>query len=157
MVMEIFHAETRLRAPVQALADFHARPGALKKLTPPPVLVQVHAADPLAEGARADFTMWFGPLPVRWLAIHSQVEPLSGFTDTQVQGPLKHWVHRHTWSALEAAGEKPYTLLVDHIEYEHHPGLHGLLTRLLFARPLLGVMFAYRHWVTRRAVENRPR
>ena len=149
--MVIFHAKTRLHAPVSAVAEFHARPGALKRLTPPPVFVQVHAVDPLAEGARADFTMWFGPLPLRWLAIHTQVDPRSGFTDTQASGPLQHWVHQHRWTA-EGSG---FTLLEDRIEYQHYPGLRGLLTRLLFARPLLSVMFAYRHWVTRRAVENR--
>lgn len=147
----IFHARSRLRAPVSAVADFHAGPGALKRLTPPPVFVQVHSVEPLAEGARADFTLWFGPLPLRWLAIHSQVDPHSGFTDTQVSGPMLHWVHRHRW----AADGEHFTLLDDRIEYQHLPGLRGLLTRLLFARPLLRFMFAYRHWVTRRAVERR--
>lgn len=153
--MNIFHAKTRLRAPVSTVADFHARPGALKRLTPPPIFAQLHAADPLGENARAEFTLWFGPLPVRWLAIHTQVDLRSGFTDTQARGPLKHWVHRHQWSALNDPGQGNITLLEDRIEYEHYPGLRGLLTRLLFARPLLHVMFAYRHWVTRRAVESR--
>jgi ligand-binding SRPBCC domain-containing protein len=154
--MAVFHAKTRLHAPVSAVAAFHAQAGALKRLTPPPVFVRVHAVEPLAEGSRADFTLWFGPLPLRWLAIHTQVDPRSGFTDTQVRGPLQRWVHQHRWTAEGSGAEDSgITVLEDRIEYQHAAGLRGLLTRLLFAHPLLRLMFAYRHWVTRRAVESR--
>jgi hypothetical protein len=43
--------------------------------------------EPLAEGSISDFTLWFGPLPIRWTARHSHIDPLHGFTDTQVRGP----------------------------------------------------------------------
>lgn len=155
--MATFHAKSRLHAPATAVADFHARPDALKRLTPPPIFVQIHALDALHEGAQADFTLWFGPLPVRWLAVHYAVDLRSGFSDTQARGPLKRWVHTHRWRAVPDSDGSETTLLEDQIDYEHHPGIRGLLTRLLFARPLLRVMFAYRHWVTRRAVEGRQR
>lgn len=153
--MAVFRAASRLRAPVEAVAEFHARPGALKRLTPPPIFVQVRRADPLAEGALADFTLWFGPLPVPWLALHHSVDLRSGFADRQVRGPLRRWEHTHRWQAAVTPRGEACTLIEDQIEYEHFAGLRGLLTRLLFARPLLRVMFAYRHWVTRRAVEGR--
>jgi ligand-binding SRPBCC domain-containing protein len=153
--MAAFSIKSQLRAPLAAVADFHAQPGALKQLTPPPIFVQIHALEPLGEGSQAEFTLWFGPMPVRWLAVHHLVDYHSGFTDTQTRGPLKRWVHTHRWRAAETDGAE-ITILEDQIEYEHHTGLRGLLTRLLFARPLLGVMFAYRHWVTRRVVEGRP-
>jgi ligand-binding SRPBCC domain-containing protein len=150
--MPIFQASTQLDAPVDAVASFHHDTIALKRLTPPPVFVQLHALEPLAEGSLADFTLWFGPLPIRWLAKHAQVSRNSGFTDTQVRGPMRKWVHTHRWRPLD----ERHTLLEDHIAYEHKPGWQGLLTRLLFAPPLLKMMFAYRHAVTRRALRRSP-
>ena len=150
--MAVFKAQAVISAPVEAVAEFHYRPGAMKRLTPPPIVVQLHRAEPLANGSRTDFTLWFGPLPFRWLAVHSRVDRRSGFTDTQQLGPLKRWVHAHHWKATGPTT----TLLEDTITYEHYRGLRGLLTRLLFAPPLLAGMFAYRHWVTRRAVKKQP-
>jgi ligand-binding SRPBCC domain-containing protein len=139
-----------VRAPVARVADFHRDTRALRRLTPPPIFVQLHRADPLADGAVAEFTLWFGPWPVRWRAIHSAVDARSGFTDTQARGPLRHWRHRHSFRPLDAHT----TLVTDRIEYEHDRGARGVLSRLLFARPALAVLFAFRAWVTRRAVER---
>ncbi len=113
-------------------------------------MVQLNRAGPVSEGSEADFVLWFGPLPVHWLAIHSDVDRLSGFTDRQETGPFAHWVHKHSFSS-EGKGA---TRVLDQIEYEHRPGLHGLLTRLLFSRVALRVLFAYRNWITRRSLES---
>src|SRR5436309_2383717 len=120
-------------APLAAVAAFHHDARALPRLTPPPIHVQLHRVDPLAEGAIADFTLWFGPLPVRWLARHSQVDPLHGFTDTQESGPLKFWQHTHRFEALDAAS----TRVSEHVAYRHHGGWRGLFSRLLYNQPAL--------------------
>lgn len=139
-----------VKAPLERVAAFHYDARVLKRLTPPPVIIQLHRFDPLQEGAVAEFTLWLGPLPFHWVAAHHEVDPLHGFTDTQVQGPFKRWVHRHKF----VTQEEGQTLVYDTIEYEHHSGLKGVLTRLLFPRPALQVMFAYRKWVTQRGVEQ---
>jgi ligand-binding SRPBCC domain-containing protein len=126
--MPVFQASSIITAPVITVANFHRESKALKKLTPPPVFVQLHAVEPLGEGSIADFTLWFGPFPVHWLARHSQVNWESGFTDTQIRGPLQSWVHTHRWTILD----DQQTLLEDRVVYEHHPGWRGQLTRLLF-------------------------
>ena len=103
-----------VRAPLAAVAAFHHDARVLPRLTPPPILVQLHRVDPLGEGSIADFTLWFGPLPVRWVALHSQVDPLRGFTDTQQSGPLKFWRHIHSFEAVDAAT----TRVSEHVEFE---------------------------------------
>ncbi len=138
-----------VKAPQESVAFFHHDTNALRLLTPPPVFVQMHRVEPLAENSRSEFTLWFGPLPIRWLAVHSQVGPL-GFTDRQARGPMKYWEHRHQWQAVD----ERTTMMEERIIYEHHPGLRGLLSRLLFAPPLLKLMLAYRKWVIRRALER---
>ena len=143
----VFDHNFTVNAPLAAVAAFHRDARVLPRLTPPPIRVQLHRVDPLGEGAIAAFTLWFGPLPVRWVAVHSQVDTLRGFTDTQRSGPLKFWRHTHAFAALDTST----TRVSEHVEYEHHAGWRGWLSRLLYNRPALEFLFAYRAWVTRRA------
>ncbi len=148
--MPIFVDRFLVPAAPEAVAAFHHDTRVLKRLTPPPVFVQIHHIEPLGEGSRSEFTLWFGPLPLRWLAVHSQVSVKSGFTDTQSRGPLKRWVHRHHWQE----NGRGHTVMEEFVEYEHFTGRRGLLTRLLFAPPLLWVMFRYRRFAMRRGVKR---
>ncbi len=142
--MQTFDYTFLVNAPVTAVSDFHHDTRILKKLTPPPIFVQIHHFEPLGEGSQAKFTLWFGPIPVRWQAVHTNVSP-AGFTDTQVSGPLRHWEHTHRFTAVT-----PQTTLVhEHIAYAHHHGLRGLLSRLLFAKPGLYLLFTARKLLTR--------
>lgn len=145
--MAEFRHSFTVDAPLAAVRAFHHDTSVLRRLTPLPIIARVHAFEPLAEGSRADFTLWFGPLPLRWQAIHSNVGP-DGFTDTQVSGPLRSWRHTHRFTEL---GPNK-TRVDDHIIFEHHPGPRGLLTRLLFARPGLLYLFTARKLLTRRGV-----
>ncbi len=140
--MPVFHSSYRVATPHQRVAEFHRADDALRRLTPPPVFVQVHRVEPLAEGSLAEFTMWFGPLPLRWLARHEHVDPQRGFVDCQVSGPLAEWVHTHRYEP-EAGG----TRLTDTIQYRHETGPRGWLTRALFNPLLLRGMFFFRRQV----------
>ncbi len=148
--MPVFDYSFIVDAPLDAVRDFHRDTSALKKLTPPPTLVQLHSIEPLAEGSVSEFTLWVGPLPLRWKAVHRNVTD-RGFTDVQAAGPAAKWEHTHSFVPL-ADGR---TEIREHIEFEHKPGAWGLVTRLLFSRPNLLLMFGYRRWVTRRGVRRR--
>ena len=119
-------------APLRAVSDFHHDTSALKKLTPPPTIVQLHEIEPLGEGSVSRFTLWVGPLPLRWKAVHRDVSE-RGFTDVQAEGPARRWEHTHTFTPIT-----PNTTQInEHIEYEHQTGFWGIVTRSLFARPNL--------------------
>lgn len=151
--MRRFHYQFEVRAPLQAVADFHRDTRALRRLTPPPIFVQFHYLEPLAEGSIAEFTLWFGPFPLRWRAVHTQVDEQRGFTDTQVAGPLRFWRHRHIFKALDAQT----TLIREEIEYEYPPGMDGWWTRVVYSPLLLRFLFLYRSLITRWILErNRP-
>jgi ligand-binding SRPBCC domain-containing protein len=109
--------------------------------------VRIHSVEPLAEGSVSRFTLWVGPLPLRWKAVHRNVSD-RGFTDVQAEGPARRWEHTHTFVPLGP----DLTEIREHIEYEHKPGLWGLVTRILFSWPNLRFMFAYRCWATRRGL-----
>ena len=144
--MQIFDYQFTVNAPQAAVADFHFN-ASVKTLTPFPIIVQIHEFEPLAEGSLADFTLWFGPFPVHWRALHSNVNQ-TGFTDTQLQGPLKQWQHSHRFTAVD----NKTTRVSEHIEYEYKPGLAGLINRLMYSAPALTMLFTARKLITRRHV-----
>ena len=147
--MPTFDYTFTVNAPVEAVSAFHHDTSVLKKLSPPPIFIQLHRFDPMGEGAIAQFTMWLGPIPLRWQAIHSDVS-INGFTDTQQRGPLQSWQHTHRF----IADGPDRTTVHEHIEYEHTSGLRGLFTRLLFAKPGLYFLFTYRRLVTQRGAKQ---
>lgn len=146
----IFDTKFEVKASLPEVAAFHKDTRALKKLTMPPILVQIHQVEPLQEGSMSSFTLWLGFVPIHWQARHSQVDALHGFTDIQVRGPLEKWEHSHRFKALQPGRVEIH----EHIEFEHRQGWRGWLTRLLFNPLGLRVMFSYRAWITRRSLEN---
>lgn len=142
--MAFFAYQFTVDVPATAVSNFHHDTRVLKRLTPPPLFAQIHQFEPLAEGSLAQFTLWVGPIPLRWTAVHHHITP-QGFADRQLRGPLRHWEHTHRFTAVNDG----VTLIQEHIHYEHHPGWRGLLSRLLFNRPGLWLLFTARKWLTR--------
>ena len=140
--MKQYRHTFRVNAPLGAVADFHRSTAALRQLSPPPMIVQFHDIEPMGEGSISDFTLWLGPLPIRWVAVHSDVSDLNGFTDSQQSGPYTSWVHRHTFREIDANT----TEVIDEVQAE--PG--NLLSRFMWLN--LPILFAYRGWKTRRVV-----
>lgn len=142
--MPVFDFIFRVNASLEAVRDFHDDTRALKRLTPPPTIVQLGEIEPLAEGSVSKFTLWVGPLPLKWTAVHHNVS-MNGFTDVQTEGPAMKWEHTHRFTVLD-----PQTTEIhEHIEYEHKTGFWGLVTRFLFSKPNLYLMFTYRKLATR--------
>lgn len=138
----------RVNAPQSAVADFHSRSASMPAITPPPMIVRVHAAPPrLTTGDVMDFTLWAGPIPVRWVA---RIEDASveGFTDRQVRGPFAAWAHRHRFVRVDDRT----TDVVDEVEAQlkRHP-FWGLVGALMWAG--MPVLFAFRGRRTKRLLE----
>lgn len=148
--MKTFTNTFQVKTSRKAVADFHRSTTALKKLTPFPVVVQIHQLETLGEGSMAEFTMWFGPFPVRWVAQHVQVDPLNGFTDVQTAGPMLLWEHTHSFRAIS----EQVTEIRDYIEYAYRPGIKYFWTRLLYAPIMLRFLFWYRAFVTKQVAQN---
>ncbi len=135
----------RVQAPLQTVAEFHSYPDAMAAITPPPIFVQVHQAPTrVAEGQQMDFTMWLGPLPLRWQARFEDVTATS-FVDRMVQGPMRTWRHRHSFVAID----DHTTNVLDEVELQ--PRVHPLWGPVGLGMALnLPVLFAFRQWQTRR-------
>ena len=138
----------RVRAPLAVIADFHSRTASMPAITPPPIIVRLHGAPPvLGEGDEMDFTMWAGPLPMRWVAQIGDVSE-RGFTGSQTQGPFAHWQHRHSFMPVTS----DLTEVVDQVEagVKKHV-LWGPVGRAMWIG--LPLLFAYRGRKTRQFLE----
>ena len=145
----IYRHRFHVKAPLAAVAEFHRRSSSMGAITPPPVIAQVHRAPPrLADGDEMDFTLWLGPLPLRWVARIEEVSE-AGFTDRQLRGPFAAWVHRHSFVALDEST----TAVLDHVEAETSRAWPWRLVGWLMWLNL-PVLFAYRAWKTRRILEG---
>lgn len=145
-----FEYSSRIYAPVEVVWQFHERPDVLDLLTPPWQPVEILRREGgLGIGAISEFLISLGPIPVRWVSRHTACIPNQLFTDEQIEGPLKSWIHRHQF-----IDEGNTTKLVDSIDYE--------LPGAIIAEPLLEWwvnarltdMFRYRHQVTQRECEK---
>jgi ligand-binding SRPBCC domain-containing protein len=137
--VKTFDFEFNVPASQERVREFHHDTSVLRILTPPPTIMQVHSMEPLGEGSVSRFTIWAGPIPLRWEATHRGVTD-AGFTDVQTAGPMKAWAHTHQF--LERGPNQ--TKVTEHIEYEHGGGLWGLVTRVFFSLPALKALFFYR-------------
>ena len=148
--MRRFQKSSLIKTTLADMRRFHEGPRALAQLTPPPIHMRLHRDErrSLTEG-EIEFTLWFGPLPVRWIARHESGPSPDSFADLQIKGPLAYWRHEHIFS--QAAGG---VLLTDRVTLAHRRGVAGLLTRFAFDGLPLRLLFAYRHWRTRRALQS---
>lgn len=141
---ELFVRRSRIDAPAAAVFSWHARPGALERLTPPWERVEVlERSGGIADG-RVVLRMGRGPLATRWVAQHCDYIEGEQFRDVQVSGPFARWQHTHR---VDPDGPSA-CYLEDRIEYALPLGAVGALAGGSLVRRRLARLFDYRHRVT---------
>ncbi len=143
----VFHHSFIVHAPFAQVAEFHHQPASLRTITPPPLRVEFrHVPPPFQDGVQLAFTLWFGPLPLHWLAQFEQITPIS-FVDRQVAGPFARWQHLHTFWPID----EQTTRVIDRIDALVQPtGWQRWIGWAMWRG--LPTLFAYRAWATRRAL-----
>ncbi len=145
MSIETFIYRSKIPAPAEFVFDWHMRPRALERLTPPWENVEVgRMSDGMSPGSRGEIVVRAGPLKTKWIAEIRDVQAGRQFQDVQMTGPFASWVHTHTMIPDGDGG----SILEDHVEYELPGGALGKWAGGKFARRKLERMFAYRHRVT---------
>lgn len=131
-------------APVSTVRAFHTGPHGFRALAPPGLPLRIHHASLGPPYGNLDFTMWLGPLPVRWLA-HIEWQDANSFRDDQLRGPFERWTHEHAFSQAPDGR----TDVADRIRFRvrRHP-VWGPIGHLMAV--MLPLLFRYRAWVTRR-------
>ncbi|MBD2250301.1 SRPBCC family protein [Nostoc parmelioides] len=144
-----FQHTSVINAPPEVVWKFHERPDILQLLTPPwqPVRV-VRREGGLEVGAITEFKLFLGPVPLTWLARHTECDKYRLFTDTQISGPFESWIHRHQFEP-----ENGKTKLIDDVSYVMPGGETIEFIGGWLIQAQLEAMFRYRHYVTKRECE----
>ena len=146
-----FVKESRISASPERVFAFHESPGALPRLTPPWEHVSVESGgDSIKVGARVVLVTKLGPIPLRWVAEHTEYDPPHRFADRQVSGPFARWEHHHEFLDDGQGG----TILRDSVDYDPPLGALGRILGGGFIEAKLAKMFDYRHDQTRKIVES---
>ena len=147
----VYEKSSVIRTTLDDMIAFHNDPAALAKLSPPPIFMQMHEDNrtSLSEGD-LKFTLWLGPIPIKWHAQHEPGPTPHSFADRQLSGPMAHWRHEHIFTET-AEGIQ----LTDRVTIAHRKGIQDLLTRFMFDGIPLRILFFYRHLRTRMALEKR--
>lgn len=125
-----------------AVFDWHERPGALERLTPPWGEVEVlHRSGGIEDGGEVTLRVHRGPTNFKWELRHRDYEYGRQFRDEQVAGPLKSWLHTHHFSELAGGG----TVIEDEIEVEPPLGAAGAAIGPAFLKAELTRLFRFRH------------
>ena len=113
----------------------------LERITPPFLRFRIITPTPIQmrAGTVIDYRLRLRAFPIRWRTEITAWDPPRSFTDVQLRGPYRKWVHRHDFRA-----ENGGTRLDDTVTYAV-PG--GPLVDLWIVRPELDRIFEYRRRV----------
>lgn len=79
--------------------DWHARPGAFERLTPPWAPVRVLESEgTVFPGDWKKLWLGAGPVGITWTLVHGVADIPTGFIDEQLAGPFQSWRHTHRFA-----------------------------------------------------------
>jgi len=154
MSTERFVQRSALPFPAEMVFDWHCRPGAFERLTPPWEDVVVLERDGgLDDGGRIVLAIRAGGLRRRWVAEHFGYVPGCEFNDIQIKGPFAYWQHCHR---VQPNGPD-HCVLEDRVDYALPFGRVGRAVGGSLVRDKLERMFRYRHEVTKSDLDRHQR
>ena len=150
MSAEVFELERVQTAPVDRATAFafFANPWNLEAITPPWLRFQITGApERLERGSRLSYVLRLEGVPVHWLTEIDDWRPGRSFTDVQLQGPYRSWIHTHRFTAVPEGTE-----IYDHVAYRVPGGSLSPLVQRAFVAPRLEEIFDYRAGAIRSAL-----
>jgi uncharacterized protein (TIGR01777 family) len=143
---ELFSMRSSMPVSAEELFRWHARPGALERLTPPwePTELVSRTGNGIEVGAQVAVRLKVGPIWQKLVAEHTIYEPYKRFRDVMTHGPFSLWQHTH----ITDPDTDSTSFLEDQIEYALPMGALGRFLGGGFARGKLQRAFAYRHKIT---------
>ena len=135
----IFRTSQWIPTSLESTFTFFADARNLERITPPFLKFCILTPTPIEmySGTLIDYQLRLRGIPIRWRTKITEWDPPYSFTDIQLHGPYRKWVHQHSFYA-ESGG----TRVSDKIHYIVPCGT--IIDRLL-VKPDLRKVFAYRH------------
>jgi len=134
----VFTVSQWVSTPLEKTFEFFSDARNLEQITPPFLSFRIITPTPIEmrPGALIDYQLKLRGFPIQWRTEITEWELLKGFTDVQLKGPYRKWVHRHDFHE-----EKGGTRVEDTIHYRV-PG--GYLIDQMIVRPDLDKVFGFR-------------
>ena len=131
--MNQLHRRIEIALPRHEVFAFFASAENLGVITPPELDFRILTPLPIEmrEGATIDYRIGLWGIPMRWKTAITKWNPPYDFTDVQLSGPYRTWIHSHRFFE-SAAG----TLIVDHVDYELPFGPLSAIARPVVRRQL---------------------
>lgn len=154
MKLEICEYQTPITATPQQVFDWHERPGAFTRLSPPWEKVNVISrtggvgsgiGSAIGDGARVVLRVRPWGVPLKWVIRHQDFISGKQFLDVQESGPFATYQHLHQF----APGGDDTTILTDRMEYAFRFGGFGKMVAGGATRRKFNRAFGYRHQLTR--------
>ncbi|MGM0669059.1 MAG: TIGR01777 family oxidoreductase [Gemmatimonadota bacterium] len=140
--MAIFRHRSELPYSREEVFDWHMRPGAMERLSPPWMQVRVIRREgEIHDGGRVVLGIRKGPAEIKWEARHTDFQEGKMFRDEQTSGPFGAWVHTHRFLDGEGGG----SIMEDEVEWEAPLGTAGKVLGEPFLERDMERLFAFRH------------
>ncbi len=137
----ILEKKTVIRRSRSELFDFFSNAGNLNLITPPELGFRIITTLPLEmkEGALIEYVIRLNGIPFKWKTEITKWDPPNSFTDTQLKGPYRMWVHEHIF---EDKGDT--TLMTDIVRYLSPGGPFEIIPHKLFVERKVREIFDFR-------------
>ena len=124
--------------PLEQVFEFFSKAENLGLLTPPWLRFTVVSPLPIEmkAGALIEYRIRLYGIPMKWTSEITEWDPPHMFEDTQIRGPYRKWVHRHTFEERDEG-----TVVTDEVRYRV-PG--GAVINRLFVGSRVRKIFDYR-------------
>lgn len=141
MAEHIYTCSLEIALPRDEVFSFFASAENLQRITPPNLGFQIVTPTPIEmkAGALIDYRISLHGIPMTWRTEITKWDPPFGFVDTQLSGPYKQWIHRHTFSETDAGS----TLIEDEVRYRLPLEPLGDIARFFVEREIKNI-FDYR-------------
>lgn len=139
--MRILTSEVTIYRPVDEVFGFFAEAENLNIITPPYLHFNILTPLPIEmkKGSLIDYRIKLGGIKFKWKTEITLWNPPFAFTDTQIKGPYRIWIHEHTFESYQGK-----TIVKDKVTYLP-PGLIAEpLINSLFVKQRLDKIFDFR-------------
>jgi ligand-binding SRPBCC domain-containing protein len=139
--MHILTKTTIINKPLSEVFEFFSNAENLNKITPPDMQFKILTPLPIIikKGTLIDYKIKVSGIPFNWQTEITEWEPNKRFTDKQLKGPYRVWIHEHTFEEKDGK-----TIMNDHVQFLS-PGwlLEPIINKLFIEKKVKGI-FAYR-------------
>lgn len=139
--MRILTSKVTVNKPVDEVFGFFTNAENLNLITPPKLYFNILTPLPIEmnKGTLIDYRIKLGGIKFNWKTEITHWEPPFNFTDTQLKGPYRIWIHEHTFEVQDRK-----TNVIDKVTYLPPGYIAEPIIYWLFVKHRLENIFEYR-------------